>query len=338
MIKTLPLGKLDYHLFENLLKKYPGKPDPRVVVGPKLGEDAAVIDYKDRYLIVKTDPVTFVTEEIGWYAVQVNANDIATRGAAPKWFQATILLPENKTTTGLVDRIFSQIFNACSELDITVIGGHTEISYGLDRPIIVGCMLGEVSKDKLVCTSGAKPGDVIILTKGIVIEGTSIIAKEKRQELQKRGYSAGFIKKCEEYLYSPGLSVVKDALLANKYKVNSMHDPTEGGLAAGLYEVASASGAGLLVKKERIPILEESHILCKEYKLDPLGTITSGALLITASRENSNNIISLLKENGIRADIIGDIKEKGFGLKIETGGIIEDLRFSAKDEIIKIFK
>lgn len=336
--KVLPLGKLDFRLLEKLLNKYQGKSDPRIVVGPKLGEDAAIIDYPDRYLVAKTDPVTFATEEVGWYAVQVNANDIASRGATPKWFQATILLPENKTTKELVDGIFAQISQACNELSIAVIGGHTEISYNLDRPIVVGCMLGEVKKEKLVSTSGAKPGDVIILTKGIVIEGTSIIAREKESELRKRGYPNDFIRKCQNFLYNPGLSVVKDALLANQLEVHSMHDPTEGGLAAGLYEVATASQLGLLVRKESIPILEESAVLCREYGLDPLRIITSGALIIVAPKENFERIISLLGENGIKASQIGEVKERSFGIKIITDEKIRNLKFSAKDEITKIFE
>ncbi|MDD3655479.1 MAG: AIR synthase family protein [Atribacterota bacterium] len=337
MKKKLPLGKLDFSLLERLLGKYQSKTDSRVIIGPKLGEDAAVIDFPDRYLVAKTDPITFATEEIGWYAVQVNANDIATRGAVPKWFQATILLPENKTTEELVANIFSQIQNACEELNITIIGGHTEVSYNLDRPIIVGCMLGEVEKHKLVSTSGAKPGDAIILTKGIVIEGTVIIAREKKEELEARGYQKNFIQRCQNYLYNPGLSVIKEALLANNMEVHAMHDPTEGGLAAGLYEIVQASGVGLLVEREKIPILEEAKILCKEYSLDPLRTITSGTLLIVTSLKSSQKIITLLEENKIKASLIGEIKEQRFGLKIATGGIWQDLKISAKDEITKIF-
>ncbi len=336
--RALPLGKLDFHLLEKLLEKYQSKLDPRIVVGPKLGEDAAVIDYPDRYLVAKTDPITFATDAIGWYAVQVNANDIATRGATPKWFQATILLPENKTTEELVDGIFGQISRACNELNVAVIGGHTEISYDLNRPIVVGCMLGEVKKEKLVSTSGARIGDTVILTKGIVIEGTSIIAREKEAELREKGYEENFIQKCQNFLYSPGLSVVKDALLANQVGVHSMHDPTEGGLAAGLYEVALASQVGLLVKEENIPILEETKVLCREYGLDPLRTITSGALLIVAPEKNSRKIISLLGRNGIMASIIGEVRDRDFGIKLATDGRLGDLRFSAKDEITKIFE
>jgi hydrogenase expression/formation protein HypE len=336
--KKLPLGKLDFSLLDKMLNKYQSKKDSRVIIGPKLGEDAAVIEYQDRYLVVKTDPITFATEEIGWYVVQVNANDIATRGATPKWFQATILLPEKKTTEALVDKIFSQIYDACNKLNIMVIGGHTEISYNLDRPIIVGSMLGEVEKDELVSTSGAKPGDVIILTKGIVIEGTSIIAREKQEELEKRGYQNSFIQKCRDFIYEPGLSVVKDALLAKEINVHAMHDPTEGGISAGLYEIAAASQVGLMIKREEIPILKESRILCQEYNLDPLRTIASGALLIVAPQNNANNIIAILNRNGIKSFLIGEIKEKSFGIKILTSGNLEDLNYSAKDEITKVFE
>ena len=196
---------------------------------------------------------------------------------------------------------------------------------------------GEVEKHKLVSTSGAKPGDAIILTKGIVIEGTVIIAREKKEELEARGYQKNFIQRCQNYLYNPGLSVIKEALLANNMEVHAMHDPTEGGLAAGLYEIVQASGVGLLVEREKIPILEEAKILCKEYSLDPLRTITSGTLLIVTSLKSSQKIITLLEENKIKASLIGEIKEQRFGLKIATGGIWQDLKISAKDEITKIF-
>ena len=338
MEKYLPLGKLPYDLLGRMLGIYARVTDPRVVIGPKPGEDAAVIDFPDRYLVAKTDPITFAADEIGWYAVQVNANDIATKGAEPKWFQASILLPENKTTAVLVETIFRQIHDACGELGIEVVGGHTEISHSLDRPIVVGNMLGEVAKDKLVSTSGAKPGDDVILTKGIVIEGTSIIAREKDAELKKRGYDGDFIERCRNVLRNPGLSVMKDALLANRYEVHAMHDPTEGGLAAGLYELALASETGLYIEKERIPVSEESQTLCREFGLEPLGTITSGTLIIAAPKESSGKIISLLGDNGIAACVIGEVKERGFGVMITSEGKSHTLAFSPRDEITKLFE
>ncbi len=337
MVKTLPLGKLNFDILERLLENHPGVLDERLVVGPKVGEDAAVIDFPDRYLIAKTDPITFAMDEIGWYAVHINANDIAIRGARPRWFQSAILLPEARATEGLVEEIFGQISRACRDLGITIVGGHTEISPGLNRPIVVGSIFGEVTKAKLVTTSGARPGDDILLTKGIVIEGTAIIAREKQGDLRKRGYDEGFIRRCMDYLYEPGISVVKDALLANQFEIHSMHDPTEGGLATGLYEIARASAVGMLIYGDKIDLLPDSERLCAEYGLDPLGTITSGSLVLATDPQNAQKVLEAYLNSGIKASVIGKVEERDFGIKILKDGRMADLKWSEKDEITKIF-
>src|SRR5205823_1647746 len=146
--------------------------------GPRVGEDAAVIDLGDRYLVAAADPVTFATDDVAWYALQVNANDIAVRGARPRWFLATLLLPPATTTDESVQALFAQLAEACDELEVTLVGGHTEVTHGLDRPVLAGTMLGEVDKAKLVTTGGARPGDAVIMTKGIPLEGAAIIARE----------------------------------------------------------------------------------------------------------------------------------------------------------------
>lgn len=335
--RVLSLGKLNFRLLERLLKVYQRKKDKKVIIGPKFGEDASVINFGKQYLVATIDPITFITDEIGWYAVQVNANDIASMGAIPKWFLSTILLPEKIASKDLVEKIFAQIDKACRKINVTVIGGHTEITRQLDRPIVIGCMLGEVKKEKLVSSSGAKVGDLIILTKGIVIEGTSIIAREKEKELRKKGYPEIFIKRCKNFLYNPGISVLKEALLANQFYLHAMHDPTEGGLAAALYELAQASKIGILIEKEKIPILKESKILCEEYNLDPLRTISSGSLLIVTSKRETEKIVCFLEKNKIKASIIGEIREKNFGIKIKEMGKMKSLRVSSKDEITKNF-
>jgi hydrogenase expression/formation protein HypE len=174
----LPVGKLPIRTLERLLKRNKIT-DPRVIVGPGIGEDAAVIDTgNDRYLIAKTDPITFTADQIGWYAVHINANDIVTKGARPLWYLATLLLPEGLTTEGVAEKIFQDTMKACKNLGVSLIGGHTEVTGGLSRPIVVGQMLGEVEKKRLVRINGARPGDAIILTKGIAIEGTAVIARE----------------------------------------------------------------------------------------------------------------------------------------------------------------
>ncbi|RMF89925.1 MAG: hydrogenase expression/formation protein, partial [Nitrospinota bacterium] len=217
-------GKLPQEYLALLLKAH-AQPDERVVVGARIGEDAAVIDMGTHYLIAKSDPITFATDQIGYYAVQVNANDIATRGGTPRWFLATLLLPEQTTAT-LVEEIFAQLSSACRALGITLIGGHTEITYGLDRPILSGHMLGEVAKEALITTAGARVGDSVFLSKGICVEGTSIIAREKFSELLQQGFSEAFLRQAQQFLFTPGIGVVRDAKIARELApIHSMHDP-----------------------------------------------------------------------------------------------------------------
>ncbi len=340
-----PTGKIKSKILSQLLNKYcSSKIDERVILGSQIGEDAAVIDMGDKYLVAKTDPVTFleyipdIYNNIGFWVVNVNVNDVVSCGAIPKWFQTTILLPEKGTTEELIEKIFKEIHETCKNLGISVVGGHTEITVGLDKPMAIGCLMGEVEKDKLVKTSGAKVGDAVILTKGIVIEGTSIIATEKERELLERGLDKQFIERCKQYIYDPGISVLKEAILANQnFKIHAMHDPTEGGLACGLFELAYSSGTGVLIDYNSIKILPESEKLCNIYGLNPLGTISSGSLLITLDEKDSTNLIDLLIENGIYAVKIGKIVEKKEGLKIIKDGIKNKLVYSEKDEITKIF-
>ncbi|HIE44022.1 MAG TPA: hydrogenase expression/formation protein, partial [Candidatus Omnitrophica bacterium] len=322
---------------EKLLKSIPVK-DKRVILSGKIGEDVAVIEYPDRFLAVKIDPITLTGKEIGWYVVNINANDIVTSGAVPRFFLVTALLPEKKTDERSINEIFDQIKDACDSLDITLCGGHTEITASLKNPILVGTMLGEGEKNKMLTTSGAKVGDDILLTKGIAVEATSIISREKEKFLLKK-YSSKFIERCKGFLYEPGISVVKDALIANKAGgVHSMHDPTEGGIATGLLEIAKAAKVGLMVEEERIKILEETHLLAEEFGIDPLGVIASGSLLITCNATSTPRITKALKESGIDCFRIGRITESCKGIKMRTtDNRVTDLSAFKRDEIVKIY-
>lgn len=331
-----PIGKLDQKFLEELLKGQSIN-DQRVVVGPAIGEDAAVIDMGDRYLVLKSDPVTFATQGIGWYAVNVNANDIATMGAQPKWFLATVLLPEKKTDEHLVKVIFEDIIKACESFEITLCGGHTEVTAGLDRPIISGHMAGEVEKDKLVVNSNAMVGDDIILTKGIAIEGTALIAREKEEELVQI-YSEGFVENAKRFLYDPGISVVKEALIANSIcNVHAMHDPTEGGLATGLMEIAEIADTGLLINLDQINCYKETEILCSRYNINPLGLLASGSLLIILKPSDTKRVMDRLKDNNIKGAAIGKLTEKGEGFKILKKGSIYNMPAFGADEVTKIY-
>jgi hydrogenase expression/formation protein HypE len=331
-----PPGKLPMEDLAGLLSRYT-QADSRLVVKPGIGRDAAVISFGDRYLIAKTDPITFATAEIGWYAVQVNANDIAAMGGAPRWFLATLLLPEGRTNPEMVEAIFEQISRACRDLGITLCGGHTEITLGLDRPIVVGQMLGEAEPGQIAVPERILPGDEILLTKGIAIEGTALIAREKK-ELEK-SFTKDWLGNCQALLKSPGISVVRDARIAMQSGgVHAMHDPTEGGLATGLYELAQAADLGMLVERDKIFVFPETETLCRELALDPLGLIASGALLIAASPRDADRIREALRREGIPAESIGRTWEKEKGIKILAAGEMRDLPVFPRDEIARFFE
>lgn len=336
-MSTYPLGKLPAQDLARLLKRY-APTDPRLLVGGAVGEDAAVIDMGDRCLVAATDPITFATDEIGWYAVNINANDIACMGASPRWFLATLLLPENKSTPELVEQIFEQISTACAELGVTLAGGHTEITYGLDRPIVIGQMLGETTRDKLVTNRGAQPGDDLILTKGIAVEATAIIAKEKRLQLLSH-FDEDSLTGYANFLYKPGISVVKDAAIAvAEGGVHAMHDPTEGGVATGLHEMAQASGVGLEIREDSLPYLPETLALCRHFGLEPLGMIASGTLLIAADPQYSSKIIEGLSQAGIEAYVIGRVQPAEYGLRLIGPEGERPLPTFARDEITRLFE
>lgn len=303
---------------------------------PGIGRDATIISFGDQYLVAKTDPITFAIDQIGWYVVHINANDVAAMGGVPRWFLATLLLPEGKTGPEEVEAIFAQISGACREVGAVLCGGHTEITYGLDRPIIVGQMLGEVERAKLIVPERARPGDEILMTKGIAVEGTAIIARELR-ELGEY-FSEEWVKRCRNFLRVPGISIVREARIANEVaEVHAMHDPTEGGLATGLHELASAAGVGMLVEREKILILPETALLCRKLQLDPLGLIASGALLIVAPEGDSARILATLEAEGIPASAIGKVWEKEKGVKMTQEGKVEDLPFFDRDEVARLF-
>jgi thiamin-phosphate kinase len=327
-------GKLPLEHLSRLLDKVDIR-DPRVVLGPRAGEDAALVDFGDKYLVAKTDPITFATDHIGWYMVQVNANDLAVMGATPKWLMATLLLPEG-TAPGAVDEIFDQLLKACESIGVTLIGGHTEVTYDLPRPIAVGAMLGEVAKDRVVLTSGARPGDSIVLTGGIAIEGTSLLAREAPDALRGAGVSQESIERARQLLFSPGISIAWEAsIVCDTAEVHAMHDPTEGGLATGLLEMAQAAGVGLDVDLDQVRVLPECEEICRALGLDPLGLIASGSLLAAVAPADVSGLLDALAQEGIAAYKIGRVTAKNEGLKLRTADGIRDLPRFERDELAR---
>ena len=332
----MDIGKFPHSLLEKLLQK-PRATDPRVLLGPGLGEDAAVIDLAETLLIAKSDPITFATDRIGWYAVQVNANDIACMGGTPRWFLATLLVPES-FTEDQAEEVFNQVLGACNAIDVTLIGGHSEVTYGIDRPIVSGSMLGEVTRDRLVKTGGALEGDSIVVTKGLAIEGTALLALERADDLRKVGVSDDTITQCSNLLDGAGISVLTDAQVAcATAQIHSMHDVTEGGLVTGLREIAAASGLGVAIEEGSIPVLPETFEVCRALELDPLGLLASGALLITLSPEDVPSLLYQLEKKGIDGWEIGRMMPAEEGLvSIGRTGEVELPQFS-RDELARYF-
>lgn len=252
------------------------------------------------------------------------------------WFLAAILMPP-RSAPREVRKIFSQISKTCRELGIAYCGGHTEVTSSVATPVVVGHMLGEVSKKHLKPTSGAREGDDLVMTKSAAIEATAIIALEKEKELET-SFSKKFIRKAQKYLHDPGISVVKEAiLLRDMREVHAFHDPTEGGLGTGIFEMAAASGLGVEVYGERIPLTEETRLLCQYCRIDPLGAFASGSLLIAVSPSASEKAIKKLLKAGVQANRIGRMVPKKKGMKLLKASGKLDLPVFHQDELSKIF-
>ncbi|MBP1634583.1 MAG: synthase related protein [Acidobacteria bacterium] len=337
MTPGLRSGKLPAAALEAMLARLPRR-DPRVLVGPRPGEDAAVIDVGGgRSIVVATDPVTFATDRIGSYAVHVNANDVAVMGAAPRWLFLVLLLPAGRADTAMLDAIMSDVVGACEALGVTLCGGHTEITGGLDRPVAIGQMIGEVDHDRLVRKESARPGDAVILAGAAAVEGTAILAREKRAELLASSLPPGLLDRAAAFLDDPGISVVRAALAAAATGVvRGMHDPTEGGIATGLLELAAAAGLGIAVDGERIPVMPETAAVCGALAVDPLRLIASGALLVAAPPAQAPHLVQVLRGLAIPAEVVGEIREPSHGATITFGGRPRPLELPPRDELARL--
>ena len=298
-----------------------------------------MIDAGDRYLVVSTDPITFATDHIGRYAVHVNANDVAVLGARPLWFFVVLLLPEGGSTPELVDTIMTDVQVTCEEVGVTLGGGHTEITQGLGRPIVVGHMLGEVAPTRLVRKNRIAIGDHILLTRGVAIEGTAILAREKSDRLRGR-VDADLLARAARFLVDPGISVVRASLAAAEAGevVHAMHDPTEGGLATGLFELVALTGLGLRVVREQVSVFPETDAICAALSLDPLKLIASGALLIAVAPDGTDAVLEAIRATGVPVAAIGEVRPSIDGLTIVTRGRVEPLIPPARDEIARAFE
>ncbi len=308
--------------------------DDTVSTGPGVGEDAALIDTGERELyVVTSDPITFATNNIGYYTVLINSNDIATTGGHPRWLSATILFP-NGTTEETAQTLLEDLGSACNRSGITLIGGHTEITDAVSRTVVSGTMIGTVERDRVVDKSKMRPGDTILLTKAIAIEGTGLLAFEFADRLSAAGIDTTEIERAKRY--SEALSIVEEARTAvDAGNVSAMHDVTEGGIATALSELGKIRG--LEIDADRIPILPEANRFCIALGLDPLGLIGSGNLLIACPEDSEASIVTAVRNIGVDIQPIGRVSERQSGVRWHRSGrSIREPVFEV-DEIARLY-
>ena len=329
-VKLQP-GKIPIDILQNIVFKNLGVPRKEVVLGPAAGVDGAVLEIGDQTVISSMDPITGAVEHIGFEAVIVNANDVATFGVEPAFLFSCIMLPEGADSQ-MVENITTQMDIAAKELGIAIVGGHCESVPNLVSPIVVCCMIGLAKKGQYVTAAGARAGDKLILTKSAGIEGTAILATDREDQLSSV-LSEEMLRSAKGF-YSQ-ISVVKDALTAYRTGgVHAMHDPTEGGVFNGVYEMADAAGLGLRVFEEDIVVKPETLEICRYFAIDPFQLISSGALLIAADPKATLKILETLKLQGISAMVIGEFSNNLKGCVLQTkNGCIQTLPRPVTDQL-----
>jgi hydrogenase expression/formation protein HypE len=335
MGRPLPAGKFPADLLESFFGRF-DRSDPSVLIASAVGEDIAALDVEaEQVLILKSDPITFATDAIGDYAVVVNANDIATAGATPRWLLTTILFPCGITAGKALD-IMHQLQTVCQRWQITLCGGHTEITDAVNRPVVTGMMAGTVARHRLIRKADIGTGDRLLLTKAIAIEGTAIIAREFSDRLKAFGMAEKEIGICRRMLSD--LSVLGEAgIAAESGEVSGMHDVTEGGVATAIEELSAAAGHRIRVELDQIPVMAETRKICRNLGIDPLGLIGSGSLLICCRSEASAQLMADIRKSGIQVTEIGRVTDPGRGIDAFKKGRATPWPKFEVDEIARLF-
>jgi hydrogenase expression/formation protein HypE len=330
----LPVGKLPGHLLASLIARY-ATTDPTVVVGPGVGGDAAAIDLGATTLVVTSDPITFASESPARYLVDVNANDLACLGATARWMMVTALLPEG-TTEGHVESHFRALRDACVQRGISLVGGHTEVTFAVGRPILFGVLIGEARGGGLLRPGGARPGDQLLLTKAIALEGTALVARELSGHLRGT-VDPLVVERAASLLSHPGISVVPEAMaLLEAGGVTALHDPTEGGLATGVRELALAAGCGATIDRDLVPVLPETSAIASALGLDPLGMLASGSLLVAADPGAVEQLISVGTTLDFGLTRIGEVTDPAGRFTLREDGVERELPLYESDEVTRV--
>ena len=335
---SIPLGKLPARLLDRLLAETV-LVDSTVVQGPGTGKDAAIIGTPvDELLVVTSDPITFTASDVGHHLLAVNINDIVTTGACPRWLVLNLLFPP-ETSERDVEVLFQSIGEACKHFEITLTGGHTEITDAVTRPVAVGTLLGTMKPDRKVDTSRARPGDAVLLIGGLAIEGTALLAKEFAEDVEV-ALGSDLQKRAERLLTDPGLCVWRPALLAvSRYLAHALHDPTEGGLATALWELGAVTGCGIEADKNSVVIYPETETICEHFKIDPFGLLASGALLAVLPEGEAGRLgDKITRDLELPTSIIGVLTKEPSCVWRGDSGTTTPIPEFARDELARFFE
>jgi hydrogenase maturation factor len=308
---ALSMGKLPGALLGALIGAL-GKDDESIIVGPGIGRDAAAVRIGESVLVLKTDPITFASSDAGRYLINVNANDLACLGATPKWMLVTAMFPLGATQNEVTET-FSDLSAAAAERGITLVGGHTEITTAVTRPVLVGMLAGIADQATFLPPGGAKAGDVLLLSRPIALEGTALLASEQRQLLTAL-VGADVVEQAERFLDRPGISVSRDAERAlAAAPVHALHDPTEGGIAMGAREIAEASGLAIELDGDAVPVMLETAAIATALDLDPLGMLASGSLLLACDPADAECVLETWRTHGAEPAVVGRFVDRARG-------------------------
>lgn len=306
------MSKFSVDVLNRCVYPYFKSDDPDVLLGAVFGEDVALTRVGEQLLASHIDPIVGAVQDIGWLAIHVAFNDIATCGARPRWILLLVLVPEQEDEK-LLEEIIRDTARALDELGVTIIGGHTGYSANLSRPLVAVTAMGTIADREPILTKGAQVGDHILVTKGIALEGTAILASDFAETARQLGLSEGDIDQAKQLMGA--VSVIPEADILAQHGATSMHDVTRGGLLETLLETADLSAVGIEVHFDRIPIPEVVKQFSEAFGFDPLKMISSGTLVATVDPDHLEEVMGQLVENGISFADIGVIVP-GKGVRI----------------------
>lgn len=325
-------GKLDSKLLKEIVFKYLKFQRPEVLVRPGIGEDCAVLDYGEYECVLSTDPITGAISDIGHLAVHISCNDVASNGVEPLGLLLAIMLPEG-TDEKQIEEIMRQAGDTAESMGVEIIGGHTEITTAINKPIIVSTAVGKALKGSSQRAKDMKPGDYILVTKTAGLEGTGIIASDYKEKLTDILTSDELV---QAMAMLEKVSVVREGIIAGKIGTAGMHDVTEGGLLGAVWEMCEIADLGAELWKDRIPIDPVTVKVCEHLNLDPLRLISSGCMMIVATPEKKNEIIGAITEAGIEIACVGKIMEEEYGRKLVSEETNVEIAPPLSDELYKV--